>query len=132
MRGDLRNEFSRLPGWLKALGSLSPVNWFVWWWVSLFLHGTALGTKVHHNLYVLVDHGRLTSVSQPLWWFSLVYTWFSNLLPCVVIWLSVLYFDRIEPVGKVFVILGTLFSVFWLYAVCWGGFGAVFSWWANR
>ena len=127
-----KDEFSRLPGWLKKLGTLSSANWMVWWGVTVFLQGTALGTKVHHNQYVLVDRGRLTSVSQSLWWFSLVYSWLSNLLPCVVVWLALLYFDRLEPVGKVFVILGALFSVLWLYAVCLGGFGAVFSWSANH
>jgi hypothetical protein len=128
----LEEDFSRLPRWLKMLGTISSTNWLVWWWVSLSLHGTALGTKVHHNLYVLVEQGHLTAVSQPIWWFSLVYSWLSNLMPCVMIWVTILYWDRIGPVGKLVVILMALFSVVWLYAVCQGGFGGVFSWWANH
>jgi len=106
----LDEEFSRLPPWLKTLATISGANWLVWWGVSVYLHGTALGTKVHHNLYVLVEYGRLTPVSQPIWWFSLVYSWLSNLLPCVLIWVTLLYWERIEPVGKVVVILAALFS----------------------
>ena len=59
---------------LGMLFVLSFLNWFLFFAVSMYLHGDALGTVPSRDGFVVTSHGHHTAVSQSAWVFSLFYS----------------------------------------------------------
>ena len=59
---------------LGTLFVVSFLNWFLFFAVSLYLHGDALGTYPSRDGFVVKSHGHLTPVSESVWVFSLFYS----------------------------------------------------------
>lgn len=53
---------------------LSFLNWFIFFAISMYLHGDALGTIPSRDGFVVTSHGHHTPVSQSVWAFSLFYS----------------------------------------------------------
>jgi hypothetical protein len=122
-------DYSRVPAWAKLLTGVAFLNWFACGLVSGMIGGDALGTNPSTGNFFVTSHGHLTSVSERLWLFSLIYTWLSLLLPVCAAWAMLFYLESIEPKGKsedsIFrtaglklgIVLFSVVSVFWLFAV---------------
>jgi len=67
-------DFVRQSPLLGTLFVLSFVNWFLFFAVSMYLHGDALGTYPSHDGFAVKSHGRITPVSESVWEFSLFYS----------------------------------------------------------
>lgn len=59
---------------LGTLFVLSILNWFLFFAISMYLHGDALGTLPSRDGFVVMSHGHRTAVSQSAWVFSLFYS----------------------------------------------------------
>jgi hypothetical protein len=49
------------------------VNWFLFFFISLLIGGDAIGITPSTQGFVVTDHGRFTSVTKGIWFFSLIY-----------------------------------------------------------
>jgi len=59
---------------LGSLFVLSFLNWFLFFAVTMYLHGDALGTFPSRDGFAVESHGRYTPVSESAWLFSLFYS----------------------------------------------------------
>lgn len=59
---------------LGTLLVVSVLNWFLFFAISIYLHGDALGTYPSIDGFILTSHGRITPVSESVWVFSLFYS----------------------------------------------------------
>src|SRR6266850_6237737 len=59
---------------IATLGILAFVNWFMFFGVSMYLHGDALRTLPSRDGFILTSHGNHTPVSESVWLFSLLYS----------------------------------------------------------
>ena len=71
---------------LTTLALLSLVNWFVFFGVSLYSGGDAVGVLPSRDGFVVTSHGHHTAVSESAWAFSLYYSTATRLLTPL-IWL---------------------------------------------
>jgi uncharacterized membrane protein YadS len=71
---------------LGTLLLLSVLNWFVFFGVSMYLGGDAVGILPSHDGFVVKSHGHHTPVSESAWVFSLIYS-SATLLLTPLIWL---------------------------------------------
>src|SRR5438445_4031891 len=59
---------------LGSLFVLSFLNWFLFFAVTMYLHGDALGTFPSRDGFAVESHGHYTPVSESAWLFSLFYS----------------------------------------------------------
>ncbi len=123
------SDFSKVPTWVKLLAAVAFLNWFACGITSGMIGGDALRTTPSPGVFHVASHGRLTSVSEQTWLFSLFYTWISHLLPVFAVWAALFYVESIGPMGKseasIFrtaglklgIVLLSLFSVLWFFLV---------------
>ena len=118
------------PSWASVLLGLSVLNLLVFFWLSVVMGGTAIGTRPVDGVFPLVEHADVTLVSRELWLFNLVYSWLSVTLPFFSVW-AVLWKGEYasarfsgEEQRVAFQVLG-LFGVFWVMLI---SYQAVSSW----
>lgn len=85
MPADDSDTFRKAPI-LTGLFLLSFLNWFVFFAVSMWLHGDALGTLPSRDGFIVTSHGRHAAVSEGAWLFSLYYS-AATLLVTPAVWL---------------------------------------------
>lgn len=59
---------------LNTLFLASSLNWLLFFGISIYFGGDALGTLPSRDGFVLTSHGHHTAVSEAVWQFSLVYS----------------------------------------------------------
>ena len=67
-------DFIRQSPILGTLFVVSFLNWFLFFAISTYLHGDALGTYPSRGGFVVKSHGHFTPVSESVWVFSLFYS----------------------------------------------------------
>jgi predicted metalloprotease len=72
---------------LVTLLVASVINWLLFFGVSMYLHGDALGTLPSKEGFVVRSHGQLTPVSESVWLFSLFYSG-ATLMLTPAIWIA--------------------------------------------
>ncbi|MEY2563767.1 MAG: hypothetical protein QOH88_1960 [Verrucomicrobiota bacterium] len=80
-------EFVRQWPILGTLFVASFLNWFLFFAISMYLHGDALGTYPSRDGFVVKSHGHFTSVSESVWVFSLFYSG-ATVMVTPAIWIS--------------------------------------------
>jgi hypothetical protein len=68
----LREWWAKAPVRFTLLGCIF-LNWFVCGFISLRIGGFAIGITPSTQGFVVKDHGHFTTVSKPIWLFSLFY-----------------------------------------------------------
>jgi hypothetical protein len=67
-------DFVRQSPILGTLFVVSFLNWLLFFTISMYLHGDALGTYPSRDGFVVKSHGHFTPVSEPVWVFSIFYS----------------------------------------------------------
>lgn len=80
-------EFFRTSPVLGTLLLISFLNWFVFFGISMYFGGDALGTLPSRDGFVVTSHGHHKAVSESVWQFSLFYSG-ATLLVTPLIWLT--------------------------------------------
>ena len=67
-------DFVRQSPILGTLFVASFLNWFLFFAISMYLQGNALGTYPSRDGFVVKSHGHFTPVSESVWVFSVFYS----------------------------------------------------------
>ena len=84
--GRSSGDFLRTSPVLGTLLLISFLNWFVFFGISMYFGGDALGTLPSRDGFVVTSHGHHKAVSESVWRFSLFYSG-TTLLVTPLIWL---------------------------------------------
>ncbi len=92
------------------------INWFVFFAVTLWIGGDAIGTTPSTQGFVVTSHGRTTAVSEGVWKFALYYPLATlTLSPAIILLISASELHRVpRPVG----IIGPIFVLIWCVVWC--------------
>jgi hypothetical protein len=108
---------------LGALAAIAFINWFVFFGVSMYLGGDAVGILPSKEGFVLKEHGRRIAVSEPVWVFSLYYSTASLLgTPAIIIPIGLLQLNKqkknARPLAKILVgVFVSLWVVMWFSSI---------------
>jgi len=110
-------QFSRAPI-VTSLALIAFINWFVFFGVSMYVGGDAIGIKPSTDGFVVKSHGNRTPVTERVWLFSLVYPYCTLMLSPAIIFL---FAARQKVLRKVatpmrWLIIG--FVCLWAYMWC--------------
>jgi hypothetical protein len=99
------------------------INWFVFFGISMYLGGDAVGILPSQDGFVVKSHGHHTAVSEAAWAFSLVYST-ATLLGTPAIWISFGVWEACSGKKKLFTspkvwVIG-LFLLVWATGWYWG------------
>ena len=132
-------DLERVPGWAKSLLPIALLNWFLFFLVTGLLGGVAIGTTPRRGDFYLTSQGRRTVVTEGVWLFSLIYSWWSLVLPVLGFWTLAPFLDRVRARNATpdaslrvtalrwLVALASLFGLFWFYLVVRDGFSSLFA-----
>jgi len=126
--------FRLLPIWARWALAVAFVNWFVFFGVSVYLGGDAIGVYPSRDGFVVQEKGQATEVSEAVWLFSLCYTTLTLLLTPGAIMFIVLRYRayphaRMPEWMKWFAsILLTVWTAGWFFSITRAFFGSLGDW----
>lgn len=82
-------------GFLLILGALSLFNWILCAIVYMVLGGDAIGVLPSQDGFVVIGHGHRSTVSEPVWLFSLFYSG-ATLMVTPLVWSSCLIYGMLK------------------------------------
>lgn len=93
---------------------IAGVNWFVFFNLTIYLGGDAIGTTPSQQGFIVTTHGRETAVTEGVWLFSLYYPLATlTLSPFVVFLLALSQLFRLKSLRGYFFWI----FVFWIFVL---------------